>query len=509
MTAAPSSPGGRQLWALLPEHYRSRDNGDLASYVDALGEVVDLLRGVIQQRLADSFPDHPDLQPWVLPYLADLIDPRVVSADETRRRAEIANAALWRKTKGTLRMVEQIAAALGGFGWSDGDPAARPSEPVRVDEGLRRVAVTPRVPLDTPPEIIANRKQLLAHASLPMGTVDLRFYSRRIASGEGRAPVQANPHGVPCFPGSVEDLAARTPDLRMASWRSGFAHPSRVLIFTVPHAGFFPPGWELGPAPVEDDTSARGGVLGTGRIEQAPDALYTVEDCIIDGTLTVKAGAVRLVRCAVKSLVVETPIAVDAARRPTGKPVVVATDCLFESIQSAGLAQLTHCTVLGNFVAPRAWVSDSLFAGSFDVPKSAEPWHKNAQGDYDGTPTNALRYSRVPPSTLVAQQIPASRGQSARRLDFQPYRCTGRAPFFAASQFGVGGCGVLLPSSGPEIEAGAEDGGELGAYHHRGHAVRARAVLEKLRDYLPVGQVAVIIPDPKLGFAPPTLERSA
>ena len=36
MTAAPASPGGRQLWGLLPEHYRARDNGDLASYVDAL-----------------------------------------------------------------------------------------------------------------------------------------------------------------------------------------------------------------------------------------------------------------------------------------------------------------------------------------------------------------------------------------------------------------------------------------------------------------------------------------
>ena len=48
MTAAPASPGGRQLWGLLPEHYRARDNGDLAAYVDALGEVLDLLRGIIQ-----------------------------------------------------------------------------------------------------------------------------------------------------------------------------------------------------------------------------------------------------------------------------------------------------------------------------------------------------------------------------------------------------------------------------------------------------------------------------
>ena len=161
MTAGPASPGGRQLWGLLPEHYRARDNGDLASYVDALGEVLDLLRGIIQQRVADTSPDDPGLQPWVLPYLADLIDPRVVSADETRRRAEIANAAMWRKSKGTLRMVEQIATVLGGFGWTDGTPAARPKQPVIVQEGFRRVAITPRAPLSSPPEVLADRRKLL------------------------------------------------------------------------------------------------------------------------------------------------------------------------------------------------------------------------------------------------------------------------------------------------------------------------------------------------------------
>src|SRR4029079_5751221 len=128
MTAAPASPGGRQLWGVLPEHYRARDNGDLASYVDALGEVLDLLRGIIQQRLADTFPDDPWRHPWVLPYRDELSDPRVVSADETRRRAEIANAATWRKTKGTLGMVEQITNVLGGFGWTDGTPEGPPTE---------------------------------------------------------------------------------------------------------------------------------------------------------------------------------------------------------------------------------------------------------------------------------------------------------------------------------------------------------------------------------------------
>lgn len=506
MTAAPASPGGRQLWGLLPEHYRARDNGDLASYVDALGEVLDLLRGIIQQRLADTFPDDPELQPWVLPYLADLIDPRVVSADETRRRAEIANAAIWRKTKGTLGMVEQIATVLGGFGWTDGTPAARPKEPVIVKEGFRRVAVTPRVPLNPPTEVLADRRKLLVDASLPMGTVDFRFYSRRLAPSNGTW-VQVNPHGVPCFPGSVEDYSVRTPDLRTPTWRTGHSHPGRVLIFTVPHAGFFPPGWNLAPTPESDDHGASGGVfVGPQQVASNANEAFTLTDCWLDGTLRVKSGGVRLLRCAIREIIVETPQMVDELNQATGKPVLSATDCLFESVTSAGLAEITFTTVLANFEAPRVWTSDSLFAGAFDVPKPAEPWHKDDDGVYDGTPESAIRYSRVPPAVLTADLVDPGGGQPQKRLDFRAFRSVSDPPFFSSSSFAVPGSGVLLPLSGPAIEAGAEDGGELGAYHHRGHAVHARAVLDKLRDYLPVGQIAAIIPDAKLNFPPPTIK---
>src|SRR5262245_8406476 len=312
MTAGPASPGGRQLWGLLPEHYRARDNGDLASYVDVLGEVLDLLRGIIKPRLAATSPDDPGLQSWVLPYLADLIDPRVVSADDTRRRAEIANAAIWRKTKGTLRMVEQIATVLGGFGWTDGTPAARPKQPVIVQEGFRRVAVTPRVPLSSPPPAaLADRRKLLVDPALPMGTVDFRFYSRRLASADGTW-LQANPHGVPCFPGSVEDYSTRTPDLRTPTWRTGHRHPGRTLIFSVPHAGFFAPGWDLVPEPRGDDHGASGGVLiGPQQVISEPDEVFTLTDVWLDGTLRVRAGGIRLVRCAIRELVVETTAMLD------------------------------------------------------------------------------------------------------------------------------------------------------------------------------------------------------
>lgn len=51
--------------------------------------------------------------------------------------------------------------------------------------------------------------------------------------------------------------------------------------------------------------------------------------------------------------------------------------------------------------------------------------------------------------------------------------------------------------------SGAEDGGELGAYHERRLVLRQRAVLEKLREFLPVGIEALFVSDATLACAPP------
>ena len=96
---------GRQLFELLPEVYRSRDTigpearGDLSRYLDACGHLLDLIRRTLDQRLTDIFPDEsaavPPGQTWLLPYIADLLDVRMVSPDEAGRREEVANAVLF------------------------------------------------------------------------------------------------------------------------------------------------------------------------------------------------------------------------------------------------------------------------------------------------------------------------------------------------------------------------------------------------------------------------------
>ena len=106
----PRSVLGRDLLALLPEVYRTQDNGDLAAYLDACGELLDMVRNTLDQSLADAFPDRPPAgraaQDWILPYLAQLLDVRLISPHVNGHRQEVGRAVAWRQRKGTLRAVE-------------------------------------------------------------------------------------------------------------------------------------------------------------------------------------------------------------------------------------------------------------------------------------------------------------------------------------------------------------------------------------------------------------------
>jgi hypothetical protein len=72
-----------------------------------------------------------------------------------------------------------------------------------------------------------------------------------------------------------------------------------------------------------------------------------------------------------------------------------------------------------------------------------------------------------------------------------------------AAEIGDMGYGVLNPVTPDAIRFGAEDGGEIGAYHHKYYSLKAEAVLAKMREFLPVGIEPVLIPDTRLLHVPP------
>jgi hypothetical protein len=73
------------------------------------------------------------------------------------------------------------------------------------------------------------------------------------------------------------------------------------------------------------------------------------------------------------------------------------------------------------------------------------------------------------------------------------------------ANFGEPGYGVLALTTAVSIKQGAEDQGEMGAYHARHYAAAIDALQRKLTAYLPVGQEIAISYDPLLSLTPPTL----
>lgn len=511
MSAAPPlTRHGVELWDLLPELYRTRDGssrttdtdarGDLARYLDVFGELLDRMRATLDQRFADCFPDDPDdpewsfgeSQAWLLPYFAKLLDVSLHSPHAAGRRREISGAIAVRQRKGTLRAAEMTTEAVAGR-LEPGVEEGRRGVEIEIQEGWRRVARTALVAapvlapqafgVDDPDLLIARPSPVVAarHPGLPAGTIDFRLSSRAVVSPEPH-PLDhvstfgtdelvrwrhLHPRGAPCRPGSYEDVSVRTVDMRDPTWGAGHAHPKRLLVFATPHLGVFGPA---GPEP-----------------ESLADAEIAAPEEAMRGrvleSLTITSGTLVLDGCAIGELVVEAGSPVDP------EPVLIARGCLFGSVEVGGRAQLEYCTVLDDTAFGAIDASDCIFAGAL----AAGPEH------------NCLRYTRVPPGF----------GAAGSTL----YRCTTDAPVFTTvtycdegvahsttGAFGEPACGVLHPAAPASIRLGAEDGGEMGAYHDLHHVLEDEAILRAAAESLPVGITPVLIPDPRLLVRPPALE---
>lgn len=509
MSTTPTTVTGRELYELLPVVYRVKDaDGHLAKYLDACGVLLDRMRATLEQRLADAFPAPGALpaQSWLLPYFADLLDVRLVSPKVDGRRAEVASAIAWRQRKGTLATIEEIAESVGGV-------------EVEVQEGWRRVAVTPRLDRPLLPAAAYGepepdpRNPLVArrHPGLPAVTVDVTLPSRAVESDPAhpRAKVsrfrgvpvawrQLNPHGAPCFPGSFEDASRRTPDVRTPGPSRGHIDPRRLLLFMPPTTGFFPfDAVELTWGQRHQKVSDPGGdprvILNESGeavfLTTSPPAFaaesVVIRDLVFNGTVRVSNGRIHLERVAAKRLVVE--------RTDVETPVIEAVDCLFDEVEAPdGLVRLEGTTVMKGLSCRRLQASDCLFAGPIDLhPKVNDP-------------RSCVRFSRVPRG-FTAPRLDRGALTSAEPIFFAFEHCAREGGSRPVDRFGDPGYGVLHPATPDAIRFGAEDGGEMGADHHRATCLAHAAVLTKLEEFLPLGIEAVLVPDPRLLVEPPRI----
>jgi hypothetical protein len=106
------------LYALLPAIYRTRDaaNGlPLQALMQVVAEQAGILEENIQQLYDDEFIE--TCADWVIPYIGDLVGATPVyeiDAAASGRRAEVANTIAYRRRKGTLLALEQVAMDVSG-----------------------------------------------------------------------------------------------------------------------------------------------------------------------------------------------------------------------------------------------------------------------------------------------------------------------------------------------------------------------------------------------------------
>ncbi|MDR2207714.1 MAG: hypothetical protein LBE22_01900 [Azoarcus sp.] len=462
---------GRALYEALPEVYRTRDatregEGHLALYLDSCGKLLDTIYNSLDQRYKDCFPE--TCQEWLLPYFAQLVGTTTLSPHIEGKRREIMHAVAWRQGKGSLTTARDIAEKIGSF------------ENLEIREGWKRVARTACVngPFVSPE------------------SVDLREKSPQSFAGHHN---QA-PHCV---------------DVRKPNWLQGHANPQAVLLYAPPFPGFFEEkntvsfewktaetngsvdidSWfKKGEIPASEfmgieydgetwffykKTGVTKNIHITGKktLETSPEysfkeikedpktvIRYRFSEINLDDRLAVPTGTyLVLEKLAARNIHIHNGI--------TDTPIsgLIANDCLLHEVHAPNSpVRLVYCTVLDEITAGHLDASDCIFVDTLYKKFNLPP--------------DTIRYSRHGNEPVFSHIV----GN------------TMEIPVFYTWEWGKPGCGVLHPVSPKAICHGAEDGGEMGAFHHRAYASVWDAVIEKLNDYLSAGMSATLIPDEPL-----------
>ena len=109
-----------RLWQLMPGVYRARDSDDpdvtgpLQELLVRIGAQVAVVRRSIDRLWADQSIETSDN--WVIPYIGDLLDTNLVNGlDPRAQRLDVAKTIHYRRRKGTLAVLEEIARDVTGW----------------------------------------------------------------------------------------------------------------------------------------------------------------------------------------------------------------------------------------------------------------------------------------------------------------------------------------------------------------------------------------------------------
>lgn len=109
-----------KLWNLVPTIYRVEDTdnyekpGPLREIVNRIGVQAAILRRSIDRSYEDQSIESCD--DWIIPYIADLLMTKLVpSLDSRGQRLDVAKTIYYRRRKGTVALIEELAADITGW----------------------------------------------------------------------------------------------------------------------------------------------------------------------------------------------------------------------------------------------------------------------------------------------------------------------------------------------------------------------------------------------------------
>lgn len=185
-----------RLFDLLPVHVRARDDGLLEALLSAVAGELDILEHDTDELYASWFIE--TCPEWVVPYLADLVGVPELPPPTASRRAFVANTVAYRRRKGTVGVIEQVARDVTGW----------PAVAVEYYRLLAAAAHTNHVRLDRPATADLRDQGRLEAVVPPLAhTADVRH----IASGRGRHNI--GHVGVLLFDDQVYDVTCPARDV--------------------------------------------------------------------------------------------------------------------------------------------------------------------------------------------------------------------------------------------------------------------------------------------------------
>jgi hypothetical protein len=166
------------------------------------------------------------------------------------------------------------------------------------------------------------------------------------------------------------------------------------------------------------------------------------------------------------------------ATDPAGVAYVATVDAITGRPQPRGGLTLQGCTVVGKvYAAVLSLVSDSLF------------WAALSAADQTGTPplwAAPLWASRKQEGCVRYSYLPAG-AVTPRRFECVEEGPGSPQPLFFSLRYGDPAYGKFAACTDDAIRRGADDGGEMGAFHFVLAPLRETDLRVRMREYLPVG----------------------